>query len=101
MATAATAISKAMGSGFGGSDSRALLASNRASAVNARAEKVMTAWILETFEVLVMGPGAVAFLDKETGDWAGGTVDGMTATYCNVDARYFAAAARTAEGQAN
>ena len=57
MATA-NAISKAMGSGFGGSDSRALLASNHASAETARAARLLNAQaedILARFTVEVIG----------------------------------------------
>ena len=58
MATAAKTISTAMGSGFGGSDSRALLASNHASAETARAARLLNAQaedILARFTVQVVG----------------------------------------------
>ena len=62
MATAANAISKAMGSGFGGSDSRALLASNRQSTEAARWLNHQAAWILDTFTVITSSP-ATTFMD--------------------------------------
>ena len=61
MATAQN-LSKAMGSGFGGSDSRALLASNRQSTEAARWLNHQAGWILERFTVLTFG-SATIFMD--------------------------------------
>ena len=62
MNNAAKAISKAMGSGYGGSDSKALLASNHASAERARWLNHQAAWILDTFTVLTFRQGTI-FMD--------------------------------------
>ena len=61
MATA-NAISKAMGSGFGGSDSRALLASNRQSTEAARWLEHQSRWILVNFTVIT-SKTATTFMD--------------------------------------
>ena len=99
--TQAKQLSKAAAVTNGGANTRALIADASASRRNRDAQRIMTAWILDTFTVMTFGPGEVAFLDKRTADIAGGTAGGVAESYCNVEPKYFAAAARQAEGQSS
>ena len=85
MNNTAQAISKAMGSGYGGSDSKALMASNHASAERARWLSHQAAWILERFTVIICGSltmfidgdltAAEVFLDGSYPDWNNTDID--------------------------
>ena len=95
MATALN-LSKAMGSGFGGSDSRALLASNRQSTEAARWLNHQAGWILERFTVLTFG-SATIFMDGDV-KVARVFLDGSQTDTNNsdIDINAFRTAARTA-----
>ena len=81
----AKAISKAMGSGYGGSDSKALMASNRLESERARLLKHQAMWILGRFTVIICGSMtmfidgdltvAEVFLDGSHADWNNSDID--------------------------
>ena len=85
MNSAAKAISPAMGSGYGGSDSKALLASNHASAERARWLNHQAMWILGRFTAIKCGSltmfvdgeltVAEVFLDGSHADWNNSDID--------------------------
>ena len=102
--TTSKAISRAMGSSYGGSDSKALLASNRQSTEAARWLDHQAGWILARFTVLTFGPATIfmdgdvkvarVFLDDTRPD----------TNNSDIDINAFRTAARqqmAAEGQAN
>ena len=98
--TTSKAISRAMGSSYGGSDSKALLASNRQSTEAARWLDHQARWILGQFTVIT-SRAATTFTDGDT-LVARVFFDDITADLNNsdIDINAFRTAALTAEGQA-